>query len=205
MFPLGSVLLPGSVLPLHVFEPRYRVLVADVLDAPAQEFGVVLIDRGSEVGGGDQRRDVGTVARVTEVVALPDGRLALTAVGTRRIRVSAWLSDDPYPRADVEDWPEQDASLLTSDAVGPVEARVRRLLALATEAGDDAAAATTEISDDPVLAVYHLAALAPLGPADRHDLLATPDPASRLRRLDALLDGVEEVLRFRLLPPPPEG
>jgi Lon protease-like protein len=202
MFPLGSVLLPGSVLPLHVFEPRYRALVADVLEADQPEFGVVLIDRGSEVGGGDQRRDAGTVAHVTEVIALPDGRFALTAVGTRRIRVVAWLPDDPYPRAEVEDWPEDEPSLVTAEAVDAVAARVRRLLAMATEAGADAAPATTEISDDPVLATYHLCALAPLGPADRHDLLTTTDPATRLARLDDLLDGAEELLRFRLLPPP---
>lgn len=53
MFPLGTVLLPGAILPLHVFEPRYQQLVRDCLDAPEHEFGVVLIDRGSEVGGGD--------------------------------------------------------------------------------------------------------------------------------------------------------
>ena len=81
MFPLGTVLLPGAVLPLHVFEPRYRTLVADCL-AGEPEFGVVLIERGSEVGGGDVRRDVGTVARIVEVAELPDGRSALVTVGT---------------------------------------------------------------------------------------------------------------------------
>ena len=59
MFPLGSVLLPGVVLPLHVFEPRYQQLVRDCLETDEHEFGVVLIDRGSEVGGGDSRTDVG--------------------------------------------------------------------------------------------------------------------------------------------------
>ena len=66
MFPLGTVLLPGAVLPLHVFEPRYRALVADCL-AGEQEFGVVLIERGSEVGGVDVRRDIATVARIVEM------------------------------------------------------------------------------------------------------------------------------------------
>ncbi|MGZ4700329.1 MAG: LON peptidase substrate-binding domain-containing protein, partial [Ilumatobacteraceae bacterium] len=67
MFPLGTVLLPGVVLPLHVFEPRYQQLVRDCLDASEHEFGVVLIDRGSEVGGGDSRLPIGVIARLVQV------------------------------------------------------------------------------------------------------------------------------------------
>ena len=55
MFPLGTVLFPTLILPLHVFEPRYRALVENCLAAPQPEFGVVLIERGSEVGGDDVR------------------------------------------------------------------------------------------------------------------------------------------------------
>ena len=66
MFPLGTVLFPYATLPLHVFEPRYRVLVHDCLASDAPEFGVVLIERGSEVGGGDVRFRTGTVARLVE-------------------------------------------------------------------------------------------------------------------------------------------
>jgi ATP-dependent Lon protease len=97
MFPLGTALLPGAVLPLHVFEPRYRQMVHDIVsdsvDAP--EFGVVMIERGREVGGGDTRTRVGTVARVVDMRALPDGRYALVAVGAERLQVKAWLPDDP--------------------------------------------------------------------------------------------------------------
>ena len=110
MFPLGTALLPGSVLPLHVFEPRYRQMVHDILadDADVAEFGVVMIARGREVGGGDVRNDVGTVARVLDMRALPDGRYALAAVGADRLRVNAWLPDDPYPLADIDLWPDDD-------------------------------------------------------------------------------------------------
>ena len=87
MFPLGSVLLPNGVLSLHVFEPRYRALVTDCVAAEHHEFGVVLIDRGSEVGGGDVRRQVGTVARMVQVAEVDDGRFAVIAVGVARIRV----------------------------------------------------------------------------------------------------------------------
>src|SRR5436305_2067376 len=102
MFPLGMVLLPTGVLPLHVFEPRYRELVRVCLDG-GREFAVVLIERGSEVGGGDVRVDVGTRARITDARELPDGRWYLLTVGTARLVVRRWLPDEPYPRAEVDD------------------------------------------------------------------------------------------------------
>ncbi|HEV7759443.1 MAG TPA: LON peptidase substrate-binding domain-containing protein, partial [Acidimicrobiales bacterium] len=99
MFPLGTVLVPGMLLPLHVFEPRYRQMLDDCL-AGDRTFGVVLIERGSEVGGGDVRTGVGTLARILQAEQAADGRWALMAVGARRIRIDRWLPDDPYPRAE---------------------------------------------------------------------------------------------------------
>jgi Lon protease-like protein len=196
MFPLGTVLLPGAVLPLHVFESRYRALVADCL-AGEPEFGVVLIERGGEVGGGDVRRDVGTVARILEVAALPDGRSALVTVGTRRVVVGEWLPDDPYPQAEVEDWPDADDEL-ADGALDGVLAHLRRVLALQTELGDPSPPVATEVSDDPVLATYHAAALAPLGPDDQYRILAAPGPSARLTLLATLLGEAEQRLRFRI-------
>ena len=109
MFPLGNVVLPGELLPLNVFEPRYRQLVLDCLAAEVPEFGVVLIERGSEVGGGDVRTSIGTVARIVRVTPLGGGRFEVVAAGVRRANVLEWLADDPYPRGDVEDWPEAEA------------------------------------------------------------------------------------------------
>ncbi|WP_371820785.1 LON peptidase substrate-binding domain-containing protein [Tsukamurella sp. PLM1] len=105
MFPLGAVLLPGEELPLRIFEPRYRAMIEHCLAADGR-FGVVLIERGSEVGGGDVRTDVGTVAVIDRYVRKPDGGYTLTCLGTDRLRVVQWLPDDPYPRADVEIWPD---------------------------------------------------------------------------------------------------
>ncbi len=199
MFPLGSPLLPGAVLPLHVFEPRYRQLVQDCLAADVPEFGVVLIERGSEVGGGDQRTNWGTVARMTQVAETADGRYAVVAVGTRRIRVNAWLPDDPYPVADVDDWPDADPDAAgLAEQVAQVHARVRRALALAIELGDVSGDPDPPISDDPLVASYHLSALAPLGPADRHRLLGAAGPGARLALLDQMLDDVEALAQFRL-------
>jgi uncharacterized protein len=204
MFPLGSVLLPGAVLPLHVFEPRYRALVADCLAADEHEFGVVLIDRGQEVGGGDVRRVAGTVARMIQVAQLDGGRFAVVAVGTRRIRVEQWLPDEPYPRADVVDWPDDESG--SGDAPDEdldevyrrVAARVRRTAALAIELGDVAGDPSTELSDDPLVGSYQLAVLAPLSTADEYDLLCADGPHQRLALLDERLDDVDATQRFRL-------
>src|SRR4051812_35020912 len=129
MFPLGTVLLPGQFLPLHVFEPRYRTLVHDCMKG-TPEFGVVLIERGSEVGGGDTRVDIGTIARLVEAVELPDGRFALNCAGTRRVRVERWLHDDPYPRADIEDWKDENVDDLDAADLADAERALRRVLAL---------------------------------------------------------------------------
>ena len=213
MFPLGSVLLPGGVLPLHVFEPRYRDMIRDCLRADGEpEFGQALISHGWETGGGDDRVMVGTVAQMLQVDAIDENRYALVAVGTRRIRINAWLPDDPYPIADVDDWPDEDPDPpgLALD-VAASHARVRAARALAAQlvdqpdendpaelGGSPVDAGDDDISDDPLLATYHLATLAPIGPADRFRLLAAPGPAQRLDLLDEILDDVEAMLKFRL-------
>jgi uncharacterized protein len=96
MFPLGTVLFPHMVLPLHVFEPRYRALLDDVLEGGG-EFGVVLISRGHEVGGGDLRTDVGTVARILRAEQLDEDRWFVIAVGTRASASRAGCPTLPTP------------------------------------------------------------------------------------------------------------
>jgi Lon protease-like protein len=194
MFPLGTVLFPTLVLPLHVFEPRYRALVEDCT-AGAGEFGVVLIERGSEVGGGDVRTAVGTVARILQVDHFPDGRSALATVGTRRIRVERWLEDAPYPRAEVTDWDDTSNPVL---GLEEVDALFRRSLALAAELGEAAAPLDVDLAEDPVVATFQVAALAPLGPVDRQAVLATETADERTTRLLALLTDTVELLRVRL-------
>jgi uncharacterized protein len=199
MFPLGSVLVPSMVLPLHVFEERYRQLVRDCL-AATPEFGVVLIARGSEVGGGDVRTEVGTVARMVEVGELPDGRYALHCVGTRRIRVHRWLDDDPYPRAEVEDWPDEPDADPADPTAGRERAlaELRRALALQAELGEPGPPATVAVDADPEAASHQLAALAPIGPLDRQRLLEVPSTAGRLAAAHAVLVDAVELLEARL-------
>jgi Lon protease-like protein len=187
MFPLGTVLLPGMVLPLHVFEPRYRQLVQDC-EAGDGEFGVVLIERGSEVGGGDVRTDVGTVAKIVQSRSLPDGRYLLATVGARRLRVERWLDDDPYPRAEVADWPDvAPADGEADEWRRTLEALVRRAAARRTEQGERAPPVDLTLVDDPVLAVYQAMLAAEAGPADLQALLAAPTVAERAARLEVVL------------------
>lgn len=198
MFPIGTTMLPGSILQLHVFEPRYRTLMLDVLAAPVPEFGVVLIARGKEVGGGDQRHDVGCVATVLRAAQTTDGRYAVVAGMGRRIRVVDWLVDDPYPCAEVADWPDDPGDAVDAATLTELTRRTRRAAALAVEVGDADRDQGVQLSDDPTLLTYQLAWLAPLGDADRYDLLCAGGAGDRARRSAALLDEIEPVLQFRL-------
>lgn len=199
MFPLGSTVLPGEVLPLHVFEPRYRALVRDCIEQPEHEFGVVFIERGHEVGGGDERRPIGTVLKMVQVGETDDGRFAVMSVGTHRIRVVQWLPDNPYPLADVDTWPddEPDHPDLTA-RLSELLPRVRRAAALAVELGDPGRDASEPLSEDSLVASYQVCSLAPVGPADRYDLLCAPGPMARLQMLADRLDDVETLLQLRL-------
>ncbi|WP_420433050.1 LON peptidase substrate-binding domain-containing protein [Candidatus Poriferisocius sp.] len=201
MFPLGMVLMPTMVVPIHVFEPRYRQMARDCMDG-AREFGVVLIERGSEVGGGDIRSAAGTAAGIISAQEFPDGRWGLVAGGTRRIRVSRWLEDDPYPRAEVQDWPDAadggDDGEEIAAKLPPVIAMWRRVLALQSELGAPGPPATFEVSDDPAIAIWQLAALSPSGPLDRQKLLTAENPARRLSLLYEFLADAEELIQARI-------
>jgi ATP-dependent Lon protease len=196
MFPLGTVLFPYALLPLHVFEPRYRIMMRHVLDGD-REFGVVLIERGSEVGGGDTRFDVGTLARIIQIAELADGRYTVSTVGLRRIRVNRWLDDDPYPRADValvEEPASTPAAAVARDRMVEVFARVAAL----ARRIDARVGELPEFDADPARASYEAAAAAPIGPLDAQELLAIDDAATRLDVLAGMLGEREVELRARL-------
>jgi Lon protease-like protein len=199
MFPLGMTLLPGAVLPLQVFEPRYLQMVQDILrdDVNPPEFGVTLIERGHEVGGGDARATIGTVARIIDMQVTPDGRYVLASVGTERLRINAWLPDDPYPLADVELWPDEGDHEVPDDVIESLHRRVRDLNEVVRSLGDMTPPPDTEIAEDQAMAVYHLGSLSPLGAADRYRLLAAPGLAERIQVLSDALDDAAAVLEFR--------
>jgi uncharacterized protein len=197
MFPLGTVLFPHMVLPLHVFEPRYRVLMHDIL-AGQGEFGVALIERGHEVGGGDARSNVGTVAKLVQSEELDDGRWLAIAVGTRRFVVDAWLDDDPYPRATVTMLEDEHVAGDLGGWLDRVVPRIRRVLALQSELGDPGMESTFDLADDPEVACWQCAVLAPLNPFDAQQVLATNRCDTRMEQLEQLLIGLEEAMVFRL-------
>lgn len=185
MFPLGSVLLPSMLLPLHVFEARYRLMIERVLDGDGT-FGVTMIERGSEVGGNDVRAVVGCRARVLDAEQQPDGRWHLVAVGTDRITVDEWLPDDPYPRAIVSSLPDTSTVVSGWDEL---IAAFRELIALVERVtGSADLAPGVPMSADPAAASFEMAAVAPIGPLDRYRVLASTDVD---RRRELLLDAFE--------------
>jgi Lon protease-like protein len=192
MFPLSTVLFPHARLPLQVFEPRYRTMVAECL-AEDGLFGVVLIARGSEVGGGDQRVDVATLASIETAEARPDGRWHLIVVGLGLLRVTQWLDDDPYPRARVEIW--DPAPTTHCDALHRAEAEVRRARGLLSELGEAPALPVRDTAgDDPDQTAWRLCGAAPVGVFDRQQLLEAPGPHERLALLIELARGVGDDL-----------
>lgn len=206
MFPLGGPLMPGALLPLQVFEPRYLEMIDRCLVSRVPEFGVVMIERGSEVGGGDVRSTVGTTARIVDVKTIVEGRLAVLAVGERRIEVVRWLEDDPHPVAEVRDWPDRDDD---SDVdhlamrVGALDA-LDRVLALTAELGVQVPERPDLDELNEVEVSYAVVTLAPLGASDRQRLLRAQGPGRRFRLFAEAISEVEDSLRFRLLNPGPD-
>jgi uncharacterized protein len=197
MFPLGSVLFPHVGLPLRVFEPRYRQLVLDCLDG-ANSFGVVLIERGSEVGGGDARFGVGTVARIVDAAPSDDGTWSVTAVGGDRIRVLRWAEDAPYPRAEVETVVEPPVMSDEAAEVDKVIARLRRSLTKCVRANVPSVSPLVKLSDDPMVAAWQACAIAPLGPMDQLALLRSGSLMDRIAMLSSFLDDHDLLLAPRL-------
>lgn len=194
MFPLGTVAVPGSVVPLHVFEPRYRQLVRD-LQAGDGRFGIVLIERGSEVGGGDVRSVVGTRMRLSESQEFPDGRFAVVAVGEERIRVETWLPDDPYPLALVETL--EDADVPTAEGLRVAEQAVRKAHALAQELGYEVPSLDDFLVEDPSLRLWQLARMTPCGPVDRQRILEADDVEARANAVAAAALDAAEMFALR--------
>jgi uncharacterized protein len=205
MFPLQSALLPDEDLPMQIFEPRYTALVRDCLRDEDPRFGVVLISHGREVGGGDVRCDVGTVARITECVDLAgSGRFMLRCRTGERIRVCDWLPDDPYPLAMVQAWPDEPGERVTADQLEELEDRVmalfERIAAARNFSLPDRAVVLGTDADtvDPGVRLYALASRVPIGPADRYAVLAAPSAADRLAALSEAVDSVAAVVEFQL-------
>ncbi len=195
MFPLGSVLFPAMPLPLRVFEDRYLAMLAQVLQDEPPEFGVVLIERGQEVGGGDIRFDVGTVAHIADL-DVADSAVGMLALGGQRFEVLAWGEDDPFPTAEIRILPELvwDEALRTT--LQDAERAVRSGLAIASEYVELAWAPDVELADSQVDAAWQLAAIAPVGPLDQIELLRSTSLESLMTRTMELTSASLDSIRF---------
>ena len=198
LFPLGTVLLPGVPLPLQVFEPRYRTLMHDLMTEPEPwSFGVVAIREGHEVGADAVRSlyDVGCVAVVRQLEALPDGRFALVTVGSRRFRIMSLDESAPYLRAEVALLDEPS----TADIPDALATTVReRFVDYCGGLGATAAAIT--VPDDATQLSYLVAAAMMIPLDDRQALLESPDTTARLRTEAELLSRELALMRTGTMP-----
>lgn len=194
MFPLSTVLLPSMPLSLRIFEERYLKLLGDLVLEENPEFGVVLIEQGPEVGGGEKRLPIGTIASVIDIGTL-DQFYGLESVGSQRFRVNTWLPDDPYPMADIDFLPD----LIWDDSLMParihLENQIRKLLAFASEFGDLQYGSDTELSDNPMNACWQLAGVLPLGQLDQIDLLNSQSADELISRTYEIVTTLDKTLQ----------
>lgn len=207
LFPLGTVLCPGLVLPLHIFEPRYKQLVSDLLDGPEpRRFGVIAIREGRETGvcGVSALFEIGCTATVREVAEAEDGEYDLITVGTDRFRLRSVDESRPYLRGEVELLPDEagDAAVAAL-AVRTVQAAFRGYLnALADRGG--ATISVPDLPDEPVLLSHLVAASMIIDLPVRQDLLAQPDAAHRLAVERSLLSRETAILKELGTTPAPD-
>jgi Lon protease-like protein len=201
LFPLNAVLVPGLVLPLHVFEPRYRVLVEALLELPEdveRRFGVIAIRSGQEVGadGVPALHAVGCTAELREVTPYSDGRFDLVTVGETRFRLVGLdeAAGTPYHTGFVEFMPEQDGD-------GDVTALARQVTAGFAAYREALGVEVTELPEQPQVVSYLVAAAVVLDLPERQGLLEQPTTADRLRaELGLLRRETALVSAFRALP-----
>jgi Lon protease-like protein len=182
IFPLGAVLFPGLVLPLHVFEERYRLLMRDLLTSEEpHRFGVVSIELGHEVGSGAARRlaAVGCTAEVRDVQEHDDGRYDVVTTGGTRFRVEDVDDSLDYLEADVTMLPEEDGPGADT-AVAPVSGLFRRYCERLVAHGAEISN-LDELPAEPLALSYLVAASLVLDRADKQRLLQAEHAAARLR------------------------
>ena len=208
LFPLGTVLMPGASLPLHIFEPRYRQLTVDLVTGtvPDKQFGVIAVREGwtPDDDGMQSLHSVGCTAEVRDVRRLPDGRFDIVTRGGRRFRLLDMDAESkPYLMGTVEYLPDAE----TPPAVGMTEmlsaaARNahRRYCSTAWKTGDWAEPAT-DVKPDTLAHILAADCLLPID--DRQHLLEQVSPTERLRMIRVLLARETGLLsQLRAVPAP---
>jgi Lon protease-like protein len=207
LFPLGTVLYPGLLLPLHIFEERYRELVRDLVDGPEpRRFGVIAIRQGRETGadGVQALYQIGCVATLRQVKELDDGRYDIVTVGTQRFRLADLDRSKPYLQGEVELLTE-----LAGDETGArlaarsVQDAFRIYLGVLAERGVTQVS-VPDLPDDPVMLSYLVAASIVIDLQDKQALLAEPDALHRLVNERMLLSRETTMLRTLTATPAPD-
>jgi uncharacterized protein len=207
LFPLGTVLFPGLLLPLHIFEERYRQLIRDLQAGPEpRRFGVIAIRQGRETGvdGIQALHEVGCTATLRQVKELEDGRYDIVTVGTHRFRLAGLDDAKPYLRGQVDMLTEvSGAADAAAQAARVVRDLFRTYLSALAERGVTQISAP-ELPDDPVTLSYLVAASMIIDLSDRQALLAGPDARHRLAAERALLSRELTMLRTLTATPAPD-
>lgn len=196
LFPLNTVLFPGQLLPLHIFEDRYRLMVRRCL-AEELPFGVVLIKHGQEVGADAEPHSIGTLARIVESTHLPNGTMNIITVGIERFRIRRLIHDQPYLRGEVETLPleaPEDSPALDILAQG-VRERVSLYIKLIAEAAG-LELKIEEMPDLPQQIGYLAAITMQIDNREKQDLLASRSPAAVLNRALTLLNRENALLSW---------
>lgn len=193
LFPLNTVLFPGQLLPLHIFEDRYRLMIRRCL-AEDTAFGVVLIRRGQEVSQMAEPHSVGTIARIVESAHLPDGTMNIISVGTERFRIRRLLYDQPYLRGEVENFPVPDPvdPAVESRLSEQVRSQVTRYIGLIAEA----AGLKIQVNEMPATPkqVGYLAAIALQIDNDEKQALLSSDSLNHILTTETALLNRENAL-----------
>lgn len=195
LFPLHTVLFPGMLLPLRVFEPRHLALMDRVVQSQ-EEFGIALIAKGGEVGGPATPHEVGTLARVVRVERRRDNTMNVVVEGTRRFRIRALNRRQPYLQADVEEIEGQGEGTVRAYALS---LSVRDLWEVYTGLMREVTGITVAPDKTPREAralAFFVAAGLQVSPHDKQALLSQPDIAEILAQEVRLLRRELRLLRF---------
>jgi Lon protease-like protein len=202
LFPLTTVLFPEMLLPLHIFEPRYRLLVRRCMDED-RPFGVVLIRSGQDVGGTAEPYSVGTEAKIMAFSPLSDGRSYIVVRGGRRFAVEQAVPDvEPYLVGRVRYLDEREGDGATKGAAVAVEAYGQYIVAVMAVTEDergDRAIVDELATVSPREAAYRIAASLAVDASERQRLLELPSDAERLEAEKILLERETTLLRDLLV------
>jgi Lon protease-like protein len=198
LFPLNTVLFPGQMLPLHIFEDRYRLMIRRCL-AEDLPFGVVLIKHGQEVGVAAEPHDVGTIARIVKSSHLPDGTIDIVVVGQERFFIQHPIYDQPYLRGEVRTLLMQEPSDV--DAVVTLARAVRDGVTQYIQLIVEAAGLQIRVDEMPAapLQLGYLAGVAmQIDNREKQDLLAISSLQEVLVREVRLLNRENALLRWMI-------